>query len=83
MVNAGGARFLQGDPITMDGPDVADVKRLAPDAHVIAVHMDAINHCMMPRVDLASYLTSEQLDGQVLIPRDGESFEFGQGAGLK
>jgi len=83
VVNAGGARFLEGDPITMDGPDVAAVKRHAPDAHVIAVHMDAINHCMMSRVDLASYLASEQLDGQVLIPSDGESFVFGPGAGLK
>jgi hypothetical protein len=59
------------------------VKRHAPDAHVIAVHMDAINHCMMSRVDLASYLASEQLDGQVLIPRDGESFVFGPDTELK
>ena len=72
----GRCRFTQGDPITMDGPDVAAVKRHAPDAHVIAVHMDAINHCMVTRLDLASYLASEQLDGQVLIPRDGESFVF-------
>ncbi|KAA2302146.1 MBL fold metallo-hydrolase, partial [Clostridioides difficile] len=32
--------------------------------------------CVMSRTDLATYLASEQLDGQVLIPRDGESFEF-------
>lgn len=76
VVNAGGARFTKGDPITMNGADVAAVKRHAPDAHVIAVHMDAINHCMMTRLDLASYLASEHLDGQVLIPRDGESFVF-------
>ncbi|MBT2285163.1 MBL fold metallo-hydrolase [Paenibacillus polymyxa] len=76
VVNAGGARFVEGDPITMDGPDVVAVKRHAPSAHVIAVHMDAINHCVMSRTDLATYLASEQLDGQVLIPRDGESFEF-------
>lgn len=76
VLNAGGARFVEGDPITMDGPDVAAVKRHAPSAHVIAVHMDAINHCVVSRTDLATYLASEQLDGQVLIPRDGESFEF-------
>ncbi|WP_366290387.1 MBL fold metallo-hydrolase [Paenibacillus sp. AN1007] len=76
VVNAGGARFLQGDPITMDGPDVAAVKRAAPSAHLIAVHMDAINHCMTTRADLAAYLAAEDLKGQVLIPLDGESFEF-------
>ncbi|MFS0870715.1 MBL fold metallo-hydrolase [Paenibacillus xylanilyticus] len=76
VVNAGGARFTHGDPITMDGSDVAAVKRQAPGAHVIAVHMDAINHCMMSRTDLSSYLASEQLHEQVLIPRDGESFVF-------
>ncbi|MBU5353551.1 MBL fold metallo-hydrolase [Paenibacillus silvae] len=77
VVNAGGARFLQGDPITMDGPDVAAVKRAAPSAHLIAVHMDAINHCMTTRADLAAYLASEQLDGEVFIPQDGESLELG------
>ncbi|MGR6542266.1 MBL fold metallo-hydrolase [Paenibacillus tundrae] len=76
VVNAGGARFNEGDPITMDEHDVVAVKQHAPSAHVIAVHMDAINHCVVSRADLASHLASEQLDGQVLIPLDGESFEF-------
>lgn len=76
VVNAGGARFNEGDPITMDEHDVVAVKQHAPSAHVIAVHMDAINHCVVSRADLARHLASEQLDGQVLIPRDGESFEF-------
>ncbi|WP_145407316.1 MBL fold metallo-hydrolase [Paenibacillus xylanexedens] len=76
VVNAGGARFNEGDPITMDEHDVVAVKQHAPSAHVIAVHMDAINHCVVSRADLTSHLASEQLDGQVLIPRDGESFEF-------
>ncbi|MCG7377630.1 MBL fold metallo-hydrolase [Paenibacillus sp. ACRSA] len=76
VVNAGGARFNEGDPITMDEHDVVAVKQHAPSAHVIAVHMDAINHCVVTRADLAKHLSSKQLDGQVLIPRDGESFEF-------
>lgn len=76
VVNAGGARFNEGDPITMDEHDVVAVKQHAPSAHVIAVHMDAINHCVVSRADLASHLASEQMAGQVLIPRDGESFEF-------
>ena len=60
----------------MDGPDVAAVKRAAPSSHLIAVHMDAINHCMTTRADLAAYLAKERLKDKVLIPLDGESFEF-------
>ncbi|MNW65595.1 hypothetical protein D3C74_439910 [compost metagenome] len=67
---------MQGDPITMDGPDVVAVKHAAPSAHLIAVHMDVINHCMTTRADLAAYLAKEQLEDHVLIPMDGESFEF-------
>src|SRR5262249_31943202 len=49
VVNAGGARFLQGDPITMTAEDVVHVCRAARHAKVIAVHMEAINHCLLKR----------------------------------
>ena len=46
VVNAGGARFTSGDPITMTADDVVAVAAAAPDARVVAVHMEAINHCL-------------------------------------
>ena len=35
VVNAGAARFLEGEPITMTAEDVAEVCRAAPEARVI------------------------------------------------
>lgn len=72
VVNAGGARFAVGDPITMDAEDVVKVCRYAPYAKIVAVHMDAINHCLVTREDLHRRLTAEGLLDQVMIPRDGD-----------
>ena len=75
VVNAGAARFLEGDPITMTASDVAEVCRAAPGARVIAVHMEAINHCLLTRRELAEELDAEGLGEKVEIPADGETLE--------
>jgi len=72
VVNAGAARFLEGDPITMTSADVISVCRAAPQAKVIAVHMEAINHCLLTRQQLSAELTSAGLRAQVMIPNDGQ-----------
>jgi len=76
VLNTGGARFLQGDPITMTPDDVIAVCRNAPDAQVVAVHMEAINHCLVNRADLAFQLEAARLVQQVAIPQDGEWRDF-------
>lgn len=76
VVNAGGARFINGDPITMTAQDVVSVCRKAQTATIIAVHMEAINHCLVLRKDLARYLQQEGFIKQVLIPQDGEQLHF-------
>jgi L-ascorbate metabolism protein UlaG (beta-lactamase superfamily) len=76
VVNAGGARFIAGEPITMGVEDVALVCRAAPDALVVAVHMEAVNHCVVGREDLRRGLATEGLDGRVAIPADGETLEI-------
>lgn len=72
IVNAGGARFSEGDPITMTPQDVAEVCRKAQKSKVIAVHMEAINHCLVSRADLRTYLQQQGLIEQVSIPKNGE-----------
>ncbi len=76
VVNAGAARFIAGDPITMDVPDVVAVCRTAPDALVVAVHMEAINHCLLTRDDLRTALATEGLADRVAIPADGETLSL-------
>jgi L-ascorbate metabolism protein UlaG (beta-lactamase superfamily) len=72
IVNAGGARFITGDPITMSEQDVVNVCRQAQKSKVIAVHMEAINHCLVSRKALYMCLEQERLVDQVFIPMDGE-----------
>ena len=73
VVNAGGARFLEGGTVTMEAADVAAVAEAAPGARVVAVHMEAINHCLETRTDLAAALGGDGAAGRVAIPADGES----------
>jgi L-ascorbate metabolism protein UlaG (beta-lactamase superfamily) len=69
VLNAGGARFLTGDPITMPATDVLAVADAAPRATVVAVHMEAINHCVVTRGELR-HAAGER----VLVPEDGETY---------
>jgi L-ascorbate metabolism protein UlaG (beta-lactamase superfamily) len=71
VVNAGGARFLEGDPIVMTDDDVVAVARHAPDVRVVAVHFEAINHCPQTRADMHQRLHDEGLTERVTVPEDG------------
>jgi L-ascorbate metabolism protein UlaG (beta-lactamase superfamily) len=75
VLNAGGARFLEGDPITMMAEDVITVCHQARRAQVVAVHMEAINHCLLTRADLGFQIEAARLTDQVRIPNDGECLE--------
>jgi L-ascorbate metabolism protein UlaG (beta-lactamase superfamily) len=72
VVNAGGARFLEGGTVTMEAADVAAVAEAAPGARVVAVHMEAVNHCLETRAELAAALAAAGAGGRVAIPADGE-----------
>jgi hypothetical protein len=67
-VNAGGARFLAGDPIVMNAGDVRTTRE-ATEAQVVVVHLEAINHCVEPR---SAYRAIEG----VVVPADGETIEL-------
>jgi L-ascorbate metabolism protein UlaG (beta-lactamase superfamily) len=69
VVNAGGAEFLEGGLIVMGPDDVREVAARVPT--VVAVHMEALNHCFLERAALAAAVPG------VLIPRDGETLELG------
>jgi len=71
VVNAGAARFLEGDPIVMTADDVVAVARHAPHARVVPVHLEAINHCPQTRADLHQRLRDEGLTERVTVPEDG------------
>jgi L-ascorbate metabolism protein UlaG (beta-lactamase superfamily) len=78
VVNAGAAQFLHGDPITMTSGDVIRVCRAASHAQVIAVHMEAINHCLLTREELAHQ--AHTTGARLVIPDDGESVTLHTGS---
>jgi L-ascorbate metabolism protein UlaG (beta-lactamase superfamily) len=72
IVFAGAAQFLEGGAITMDVDDVMNVCKSAPDATLVAMHMEAINHCVLTRAALRDGLERSNASTRVRIPADGE-----------
>ena len=68
IVNAGGAEFVEGGLIVMGVDDVREVVARVPT--VVAVHMEALNHCFLTRAELRRSIP------QVLVPQDGETLEL-------
>ena len=68
VVNAGGAEFAEGGLIIMGIDDVREVVARVPT--VVAVHLEALNHCYLTRAALRAALPD------VLVPADGESLEL-------
>ena len=68
VVHAGGASVLQGGLIVMGIDDVREVAARVP--VVVAVHLEALNHCHLSRAELAAGAP------RVLIPGDGETLDL-------
>ena len=68
VVHAGAAEFEEGGLIVMGVDDVREVVTRVP--VVVAVHMEALNHCYLTRAELRSALPD------VLVPNDGETLDL-------
>jgi L-ascorbate metabolism protein UlaG (beta-lactamase superfamily) len=68
VVNAGGAEFTEGGLIIMGVDDVREVAARVPT--VVAVHLEALNHCYVTRAALQAELP------KVLVPADGETLDL-------
>jgi len=74
VLNAGGARFLEGEPITMNAAGIVQVHEAAPDALLVIVHLEAINHCLESRAYYRDVLPAMGIPlDRLRIPEDGES----------
>lgn len=76
ILNAGGARFLTGDPITMTPGDIIALHHKHSQTRIVAVHMDTINHCVVNRSDLLEAMKENGLADKVWIPQDGETIRW-------
>ena len=77
VLNAGYATMSDYDgAIIMGKDDVLRAVQTAPDATVVATHMDAINHMALSREELKKYVEKNNIQDQVEIPEDGASLDF-------
>jgi L-ascorbate metabolism protein UlaG (beta-lactamase superfamily) len=76
ILNAGAAQFLTGGPITMTAEDVIQVCLQPVDTRVVAVHMEALNHCKLTRADLRREIATAGLSERVMVPEDGETLNL-------
>jgi len=60
----------------MNEVDVRHVAEAAPDARIIAVHMEAVNHWNLSRADLRAYAEGHEFANQLLVPEDSESINL-------
>ena len=71
-LNAANAQMYDGTPILMGVDGVKEVAQAAPDAILIATHMDAVNHARVSREDLKKFSNANGLVQRLHIPEDGE-----------
>jgi L-ascorbate metabolism protein UlaG (beta-lactamase superfamily) len=76
VVHSGGA-MLGGTLLIMDDAQTIEVARKSETATILAVHMEALDHCTVTRSQLRSAANEAGIPGtQLLIPADGERIEL-------
>ena len=76
VLNACAAQFKTYGRLIMDDADVESVCRAAPNATVIASHMDTVAHASLTRKTLKAALERRGIAKRVLMPEDGEEYTF-------
>jgi L-ascorbate metabolism protein UlaG (beta-lactamase superfamily) len=76
VVNAGDNQFLEGGSLVMGKEDVHEVYKAAPNAKIIASHMEAVNHWTLSREELKRFISEKGISSNVLVPNDGDSYSF-------
>ena len=78
VLNIGDAQLVGFEgSIIMEKEDMYRAYQFAPDAKVVAIHLDTVNHTMLTRAELRKYIEEKRMDPErALVPDDGESYEF-------
>lgn len=76
VLNTGEATWAGGEVIIMGKEDVVHVHEQAPQAQIVAVHMEALNHCITRREDVRTLAAENGIADRVHVPEDGDSLFF-------
>lgn len=74
--HSGGATLPGFAPIIMDIGDTLRLLEAAPGATVVAVHLEALDHCTVARATLRQAAENTGASNRLLIPADGETLHF-------
>ncbi|MCD0157951.1 MBL fold metallo-hydrolase [Deinococcus sp. 6GRE01] len=73
IVTHSGGAALGGTLLIMDATQTVDVLRAAPDATVVAVHLESLDHCFSTRADLRHAAQQAGVEARLRVPQDGEA----------
>ena len=77
ILNTGHAETIMDDSAMIMGKeDVLKCIEFHNKCKVIAVHMDAINHCMHSRAMVREFVKEKKIEDKVFIPEDGEKVKL-------
>ena len=76
VLNSCDVQVIDNESIIMDKQDIYEVYQAAPEATIIASHMEAVNHATLSRKELREFLSEKVMMQRVLVPEDGESYTF-------
>ena len=78
VLNTGSALMtgFEEHPIIMGRQDVLQATQQAPQATIIAVHMDAVNHMSLDRQTLRQFVAAQRIEQAVWVPEDGQARKF-------
>jgi len=77
ITHSGGATIPGYKPIIMDIEQTLTTLKAAPDVVVVAIHMEALDHCPVSRENLRQRAAKElKRPARLVIPADGEAVSF-------
>ena len=72
VTHSGGALWGDNELIIMDAEQTVAVCRYAQNSTVLAIHLEALDHCLTSRADLREYARNAGIsEEQLIIPADG------------
>lgn len=73
ILNSGDAQFLRLGSIIMGKDDVLSVHQAAPNATLVATHMEGVNHALLKRSELRAFAVQHGMARCLYVPEDGET----------
>ncbi|MDD7886216.1 MBL fold metallo-hydrolase [Flavivirga sp. 57AJ16] len=79
IANTGECQFTKENPVlqpgqlmTLSKEELKQISLLMPEAKIIAVHLESINHCSLTREEIKLFLKSNDLINKILVPNDND-----------